>query len=172
MSGGGCSDRSLYLTALRDLMRVMAGAAMALAAGLALAQSYPERPVRLIVPYPPGGGSDVVARLLAPKMSEELGQPVVIDNRAGAATIIGLDMLAKSPPNGYTLGIATSTLAVNSTLNPNLPFNTARDFAPIMHAADGLYVLVVHPGVPAKSVSELIALAKSAPGKLNGAIAV
>ena len=149
----------------------MAGAGMALAAGLALAQAYPERPVRLIVPYPPGGGSDVVARLLAPKMSEELGQPVVIDNRAGAATIIGLDMLAKSPPNGYTLGIATSTLAVNSTLNRNLPFNTARDFTPIMHAADGLYVLVVHPSVPAKSVGELVALAKSAPGKLNGAIA-
>jgi tripartite-type tricarboxylate transporter receptor subunit TctC len=133
--------------------------------------SYPERPVRLIVPYPPGGGSDVVARLLAPKVSESLGQQVVIDNRAGAATIIGLDMLAKSPPNGYTFGIATSTLAVNSTLNRNLPFDTARDFAPVMLALDGLYVLVVHPSVPARTVAELVALVKSAPGKLNGAIA-
>jgi tripartite-type tricarboxylate transporter receptor subunit TctC len=135
------------------------------------ARAFPERPVRLIVPYPPGGGSDVMARILAPKVSEGLGQPVVIDNRAGAATIIGLDMLAKSPPDGYTFGIATSTLAVNSTLNKSLPFDTLRDFAPVMHAADGLYVLVVHPGVPAKSVRDLIALTKSAPGKLNAAIA-
>ena len=111
------------------------------------ARGYPDRPVRLIVPYPPGGGSDVIARMLAPKMSEGLGQQVVIDNRAGAATIIGLDMLAKSPPNGYTFGIATSTLAVNTTLNKSLPFDTLRDFAPVMLAADGLYVLVVHPGV-------------------------
>src|SRR6476469_7651030 len=96
------------------------------------ARSYPERPVRLIVPYPPGGGSDVMARILAPRMSESLGQQVVIDNRAGAATIIGLDLLAKSPPDGYTFGIATSTLAVNSTLNKSLPFDTLRDFAPIM----------------------------------------
>ena len=138
---------------------------------IACAQSFPDRPVRLIVPYPPGGGSDVIARILAPKMSEGFGQQVVIDNRAGAATIIGLDMLAKSPPDGYTFGIATSTLAVNSTLNKSLPFDTLRDFAPVMLAADGLYVLVVHPSVAAKSVRELVALAKSAPGKLNSAIA-
>ncbi len=136
-----------------------------------LAQSFPNRPVRLIVPYPPGGGSDVIARILAPKMSEGLGQQVVIDNRAGAATIIGLDLLAKSPPDGYTICITTSTLAVNSTLNKSLPFDTLRDFAPVMLAADGLYVLVVHPSVAAKSVRELVALAKAAPGKLNSAIA-
>ena len=123
------------------------------------------------MPYPPGGGSDVIARVLAPKMSEGLGQQVVTDNRAGAATIIGLDLLAKSPPDGYTIGITTSTLAVNSTLNKSLPFDTLRDFAPIMLAADGLYVLVVHPSVAAKSVRELVALAKAAPGKLNSAIA-
>ncbi|HEY0337947.1 MAG TPA: tripartite tricarboxylate transporter substrate binding protein [Burkholderiales bacterium] len=135
------------------------------------ARTFPDRPLRLIVPYPPGGGSDVMARILAPRLSEGLGQPVVIDNRAGAATIIGLDLLAKSPPDGYTFGIATSTLAVNSTLNKSLPFDTIRDFAPIMLAADGLYVLVIHPGVPAKSVRDLIALSRSAPGKLNAAIA-
>ncbi|MGZ5095909.1 MAG: tripartite tricarboxylate transporter substrate binding protein, partial [Burkholderiales bacterium] len=135
------------------------------------ARAFPERPVRLIVPYPPGGGSDVIARILAPRLSEGLGQQVVIDNRAGAATIIGLDLLAKSPPDGYTFGIATSTLAVNSTLNKSLPFDTIRDFAPIMLAADGLYVLVVHPGVPARSVRDLVALSRSAPGKLNAAIA-
>jgi tripartite-type tricarboxylate transporter receptor subunit TctC len=134
-------------------------------------RAFPDRPVRLIVPYPPGGGSDVMARILAPRLSEGLGQQVVIDNRAGAATIIGLDLLAKSAPDGYTFGIATSTLAVNSTLNKSLPFDTIRDFAPVMLAADGLYVLVVHPGVPAKSLRDLVALSRSAPGKLNAAIA-
>src|SRR4029079_1469589 len=134
-------------------------------------RGYPERPVRLIVPYPPGGGSDVMARILAPRMSEGLAQPVVIDNRAGAATIIGLDLLAKSPPDGYTFGIATSTLAVNTTLNKSLPFDTVRDFAPVMLAADGLYVLVVHPGVPAKSLRDLVALSKSSSARLNAAIA-
>ena len=133
--------------------------------------AFPARPIRLIVPYPPGGGSDVIARILAPKMSEGFGQQVVIDNRAGAATIIGLDLLAKSPPDGYTIGITTSTLAVNSTLNKALPFDTVRDFAPVMLAADGLYVLVVHPSVAAKSVRELVALARSAPARLNSAIA-
>jgi tripartite-type tricarboxylate transporter receptor subunit TctC len=137
----------------------------------AAASGYPDRPVRFIVPYPPGGGSDVIARILATKLSEGLGQQVVIDNRGGAASIIGLDLLAKSPPNGYTFGIATSTLAVNATLNPSIPFDTVRDFAPIMLAVDGLYVLVVHPGVPAKTVRELVALTKSAPGRLNAAIA-
>ena len=113
----------------------------------------------------------MIARILAPKMGEALGQQVVIDNRAGAATIIGLDMLAKSPPDGYTIGITTSTLAVNSTLNKSLPFDTLKDFAPVMLAADGLYVLVVHPAVAAKSVRELVALAKASPEKLNAAIA-
>ena len=144
---------------------------MALTATAVMPESYPSRPVRLIVPYPPGGGSDVIARILAPKVSEVFGQQVVIDNRGGAASIIGLEMLAKAPPNGYTFGIATITLAVNSTLNKSLPFDTLRDFAPIMHAVDGLYVLVIHPAVPAKSVAELVALAKSAPAKMNAAIA-
>ena len=157
-------------------MRLLLAAILGALASIAFAQSagsraFPERPVRLIVPYPPGGGSDVIARVLAPRMSEGLGQQVVIDNRAGAATIIGLDLLAKSPPNGYTFGIATSTLAVNSTLNKSLPFDTLRDFAPVMLAAEGLYVLVVHPGLPAKSVRELVALSKSTPGRLNAAIA-
>jgi tripartite-type tricarboxylate transporter receptor subunit TctC len=155
-----------YAAALAGMLALHAASAQPGAAN-----AFPDRPLRLIVPYPPGGGSDVIARLLAPKMSEGLGQQVVIDNRGGAASIIGLDMLAKAPPNGYTFGIATITLAVNSTLNKSLPFDTLRDFAPVMHAVDGLYVLVVHPSVPAKSVVELIALAKSAPGRMNAAIA-
>jgi tripartite-type tricarboxylate transporter receptor subunit TctC len=154
------------------------GVAVAVIAGMigasvvqAQTGSFPSRPIRLIVPYPPGGGSDVIARILAQKISEGFGQQVVIDNRGGASSIIGLDMLAKSPPDGYTFGIATITLAVNSTLNKSLPFDTLRDFAPVVMAADGLYVLVVHPSVAAKSVRELVALAKSAPEKLNSAIA-
>ena len=140
---------------LRDAtVRESAATAVLVAQVSTPSEKYPNRPIRLIVPYPPGGGSDVIARILAPKMSEGFGQQVVIDNRAGAATIIGLDMLAKSPPDGYTFGIATSTLAVNSTLNKSLPFDTLRDFVPIMLAADGLYVLVVHPAVAAKSVRE------------------
>jgi len=140
--------------------------------GLARAAgAFPDRPVRLIVPYPPGGGSDVIARILGAKMSEGFAQSVVIDNRPGAATIIGFDALAKSPPNGYTFGIATSTLTVNTTLNKSIPFDTRRDFAPIMLALDGLYVLVVNNAVPATTVRELIELTKNAPGKLNAAIA-
>ena len=143
-----------------------------LALPAALAQgNYPERPVRLVVPYPPGGGSDVVARIIAPKLGDGLGQQVVVDNRGGAATIIGMEMLAKSAPDGYTFGIATTTLAVTASLHKKLPFDAARDYAMIMLAADGLYVLVVHPSVPAKSVRELIALTKSASAKMNGAIA-
>jgi tripartite-type tricarboxylate transporter receptor subunit TctC len=154
----------------QPLLSIVA-AVLASPAHAATSRPFPERPVRLIVPYPPGGGSDVMARILAPRMSDGLGQPVVIDNRPGAATIIGVDTLAKSPPDGHTFGIVTSTLAVNTTLNKSLPFDTRRDFAPVMLAADGLYVLVVNPAVPAKSVRELIALTKSAPGKLNAAIA-
>jgi tripartite-type tricarboxylate transporter receptor subunit TctC len=157
----------------RTLRRVcIAISLMPFAQPAALAQgNYPERPVRLVVPYPPGGGSDVVARIIAPKLSDGLGQQVVIDNRGGAATIIGMDVLAKSAPDGYTFGIATSTLAVTASLHKKLPFDAARDYAMIMLAADGLYVLVVHPSVPAKSVRELIALTKSSSGKMNGAIA-
>ena len=133
--------------------------------------SYPDKPIRFIVPYPPGGGSDVIARILAPKLGDGLGQQIVIDNRGGAASMIGLDMLAKAAPNGDTFGIATSTLAVNAALDRKLSFDPARDFAPLMHVADGLYVLVVHPSVAAKSVNELVALAKAPASKLNGAIA-
>ena len=131
------------------------------------AQQFPSRPVRLIVPYPPGGGSDVIARILAPKMGEALGQQVVIDNRAGAATIIGLDMLAKSPPDGYTIGITTSTLAVNSTLNKSLPFDTLKDFAPVSKLASFDLVIAVAEGSRFKSFAEMLAYGRANPGKLN-----
>src|ERR1035437_10332420 len=133
------------------------------------ANSYPTRAIRLIVAYPPGGGTDVIARILAQKMSEGLGKQLVVDNRGGADTIIGTDLVAKAAPDGYTVGVATSTLTINTALYAKLPYDVARDFAPVTLQVKGLYVLVVHPSVAAKSMSELVALIKSAPGKLNAA---
>ena len=135
------------------------------------AQDYPARPIRLIVPWPPGGGADVIARVIFQKVGDATGQQVIVDNRGGASTIIGMEMVAKATPDGYTFGFPTSNLAVNPALYAKLPFDAARDLSPVMLAVNGLYILVVHPALPAKSVSELIALAKTSPGKLNASIA-
>ena len=135
------------------------------------AQDYPARPIRLIVPWPPGGGADVIARVIFQKVGDATGQQVIVDNRGGASTIIGMEMVAKATPDGYTFGFPTSNLAVNPALYAKLPFDVTRDLAPVMLAVNGLYILVVHPALPAKSVSELIALAKTSPGKLNASIA-
>ena len=135
------------------------------------AQDYPARPIRLIVPWPPGGGADVIARVIFQKVGDATGQQVIVDNRGGASTIIGMEMVAKATPDGYTFGFPTSNLAVNPALYAKLPFDATRDLAPVMLAVNGLYILVVHPALPAKSVSELIALAKTSPGKLNASIA-
>jgi tripartite-type tricarboxylate transporter receptor subunit TctC len=131
------------------------------------AQKFPDKPVRFIVPFPPGGGNDILARVLAPKLSESLGQPVVIDNRAGAGGNIGTDLAAKSAPDGYTIVIASNQVTMNPALYAKLPFDIEKDFAPIALAASVPMVLVVNPSVPAGSVKELIALAKADPGKLN-----
>jgi tripartite-type tricarboxylate transporter receptor subunit TctC len=129
---------------------------------------YPSKPVRLIVPWPPGGGADVLTRMLTPKLSEALGGQIVIDNRGGAAGNIGAEMAAKSPPDGYTIVMGgTGTLAVSPGLDRKLGYDPVRDFAPITLLATTPYVLVVHPSVPAANTRELIALAKSQPGKLN-----
>ncbi|MBX3661164.1 MAG: tripartite tricarboxylate transporter substrate binding protein [Burkholderiales bacterium] len=140
-----------------------------LAAGLALpvaAQSYPAKPVRVVVPFPPGGPTDIVTRLMAPKMAEALGQQVVVENRGGAGGAIGTEMVAKAAPDGYTLVMGTiGGLAVAKSLNPKLGYDTLRDLAPITQSVSVTSVLVVHPSVPAKSVKELLALAKK--GKLN-----
>jgi tripartite-type tricarboxylate transporter receptor subunit TctC len=137
--------------------------------GWALAQSkdYPVRPVRLIVPVPPGGSLDVTARIVTPRWSEILGQNVVIDYRPGANTIVGTELVARAPADGYTLLINTLPFVVNPALYPKMPFDTERDFAPVSLVGSSPFVLVVHPSVPAKSVRELIALAKAQPGKLN-----
>jgi len=133
----------------------------------AAAQSYPQRPITLVVPYPAGGGNDVLARLVADKMSHALGQQIVVENRGGAGGTIATRQVAKSAPDGYTLLIATSSLAINPSLYPNVGYDPRKDFAPIGLLASSSNVVLVHPSVPASSVTELIALAKQNPGKLN-----
>lgn len=138
------------------------------AAGIAQAQTYPAKPVRLILPFPPGGGTDVVGRLLAQKLGQALGQQVVVENRAGAGGRIGTDLAAKAPPDGYTLLLATSSvMGTGPALYKKLPFDMPKDFAPISLVAYTAYVLVAHPSVPAKSAKALVALAKSKPGGLT-----
>ena len=142
--------------------------ALVLAIGEAAAQSYPAKPVRIIVPFPPTGGSDVIARIFAPRLSEALGQQVLIDNRSGANGNVGTELVARATPDGYTLLFnGSGTLAINPSLYEKLPFDVLRDFAPVTLTVLQPHLLVVHPSVPAKSVKELIALAKAQPGRLN-----
>jgi tripartite-type tricarboxylate transporter receptor subunit TctC len=133
----------------------------------ALAQNFPDRPIRFVVPFPPGGGNDILARQLAPKMAESLGQPVVIDNRPGAGGNIGTELVAKAPPDGYTIVIASNQVTMNPWLYQKLPFDIEKDFAPVALAASVPMVLVVNPSVAAQNVKELIGLAKQQSGKLN-----
>jgi tripartite-type tricarboxylate transporter receptor subunit TctC len=126
---------------------------------------FPSKPIRIVVPYPPGGGADVVARFIAPKMAESLGQPVVVENRPGAAGNIGADQVAKSAPDGYTLLLHTSTVAMSPALG-KLPYDLLRDLAPVAHVAETAMVIAVHPSVPARGLPELIELARKSPGKL------
>src|SRR5512134_1682707 len=125
---------------------------------------YPTRPVRIIVPTSPPGGADVVARLIAPVLTERLGQQVVVENRAGASTMIGGEAVAKAPPDGYTLLMGISTLAINPATFRKVPYDALRDFVPITYAARQGLLLAVHPSFPAKTVKELIAIAKARPG--------
>lgn len=136
-------------------------------AGAAQAQNWPTKPIRIIVPYSPGGSTDVVFRILAPRLTEILGQSVVVENRPGGSSTIGLDIAAKSAPDGYTLGIPNITFGANPSLMKNMPFNTEKDFAPVSLVSIVTLVLTVHPSVPAKTVKELIALAKAKPNSLN-----
>ena len=132
----------------------------------AAAQDFPAHAIRFIVPSSPGGTSDILARLLAPKLAEALGQQVVVDNRAGASTVIGVAIVAKAPPDGYTIGITPAALATNPSMIRKLPFDTLKDFAPVSRLVEGPSTMVVHPSVPAKSIRELIAVAKKRPGSL------
>jgi tripartite-type tricarboxylate transporter receptor subunit TctC len=150
---------------LRSL--VLASAAALFAASGAAAQSYPAKPIRFIVPYPPGGGTDIVARLVAAKMTTSMGQPVLVDNKPGASTIIGTEMLAKAQPDGYTIGLITDSHAINQTFFPKLPYDAIRDFEPVTQLVFVPLVLVAHPSLNVKTVPELIAAAKANPGKIN-----
>jgi tripartite-type tricarboxylate transporter receptor subunit TctC len=133
-----------------------------------VAQNYPSKPIRFIVPFPPGGGTDTVARVISQRLAEQLGQQVVIDNRGGANAIIGTEMGAKAAPDGYTLTFTLpAAVAVNPSLYPSLPYAPLRDFAPVTQLNTIALLLVAHPGVQANSIRELIALAKSKPGQLT-----
>ena len=143
------------------------GVLFAIAPTAADAQKYPSRPIRLIVPVPPGSGTDLIARTLGQKMSERMGQPFVVENRGGASAAIGTDLLAKSPPDGYTIMMGYTVHATNPIFNSKLPYDTLRDTAPIAYVCYIPLVLDVHPSVPANSVQELIALAKSKPNGLS-----
>jgi tripartite-type tricarboxylate transporter receptor subunit TctC len=143
-------------------------ACIALALPLAVvAQAYPTKPVRLVIGLAPGGATDIVARTIAPALGEELGQPVVVDNRPGAAGSIGATLVARAPADGYTLFLASSSFTVNAVLQQNAGFDPLRDFEPITNIASGPFLLVASPRMPVTSVGELIAYAKANPGKLN-----
>jgi tripartite-type tricarboxylate transporter receptor subunit TctC len=130
--------------------------------------SYPTKPIRFVVPYPPGGTTDIVARGISAKLSERLGQQVIIDNRGGASTIMGAEAAAKAAPDGYTILLVTATtLSINPQVYPKLPYDVARDFAPITPVVYFPYVIAAHPSMPANSVAELIALARAKPGAVK-----
>jgi tripartite-type tricarboxylate transporter receptor subunit TctC len=135
------------------------------------AQAFPSKPIRIIVPSVAGGGTDITARTIAPKMSEVLGQPVVVENRAGAAMIIGSEAVARAAPDGHTLLMGISTMTINPFVYKKLPYDTVRDFAPLSQIVSLPNVLVVHPSLPSKTVKEFVALAKARPGTLNYASA-
>jgi tripartite-type tricarboxylate transporter receptor subunit TctC len=149
-------------------MRAIVAAVLLCATALAAAQDFPRKPIHLVVPFPPGGGNDTVARAIAQQVGPELGQPLVIDNRPGAGGSVGAELAAKAPADGYTLFLAgVGSHAVNPNLHSRLPYDPVRDFTPITLIASAPSVLVVNPGVPARSVAELTAYARANPGKLN-----
>jgi tripartite-type tricarboxylate transporter receptor subunit TctC len=149
-------------------MKTLSIAVFCIAASIASAQEYPAKPVRIVVPFPAGGVADLLPRIVGEKLSRKWGQPVVVENRVGAAGNIGMGEVARSAPDGYTIGLApTGNLTVNQTLFPNMGFDTRRDLAPVTLLAESPNVLVVNPSVPAKTFQELVAYAKANPGKLN-----
>lgn len=160
MQGG---DRT---SGVRGWIVVLAAAWIGAPAPL-VAQAYPAKPVRLVVPFPPGGPTDIVGRLVAQGLSQRLGQNVVVENRPGGSTAIGTEAVVRSAPDGYTLLLGSSTMAINPLVIPNLPYDALRDLAPVALAARLPGVLAVNPSVPAQNLREFIALAKSQPGRIN-----
>jgi tripartite-type tricarboxylate transporter receptor subunit TctC len=156
---------------MRGLLSCVVALAFAFAAGMAGAQSYPGKPVRLIVPFPPGGSNDIVGRMIAAQLGERLNHPVVVENKAGAGGVLGTDAAAKAPPDGYTLLLISVAYCFNPSLYKNLPYDQDKAFAPVSILATGPVALTVNPDVPVSSARELIALAKAKPGTLNYASA-
>ncbi|MEA2783790.1 MAG: hypothetical protein QOK29_5386 [Rhodospirillaceae bacterium] len=153
---------------MKTLFRAIAALAIVLTgAGGALAQNWPNRSIRMIVPYTPGGYTDLMARLVGNKISEALGQPIIFENKPGANAIIGTDVVAKAAPDGYTFGTVIAAHAVNATLNPKLPYDTLKDFSYVSLMSVAPLIMIAHPSLPANNVQELIALAKAKPGTLN-----
>ncbi|MEW6449686.1 MAG: tripartite tricarboxylate transporter substrate binding protein [Pseudomonadota bacterium] len=146
---------------------VLTGLLLAASVPQATAQNYPDRPVRLIVPFAAGGANDIVARLIQPSLERRLGQPIIVENRVGASGIIGTDVVAKSPPDGLTLGVALATHSVNPAVNPKMPYDTEKDLTPIILIGKNPLMFVVNANVPAKTVAEFAALAKANPDKYN-----
>jgi tripartite-type tricarboxylate transporter receptor subunit TctC len=153
--------------AIWRILRLAIAVPALLAGGLCLAQAYPTKPIRFIVPFAAGGASDIIARVIQPKLGEGLGQPVVIDNRGGAAGIIGTALAAKADPDGHTIVVVPSSHSINASLYAKLPYDSVKDFAPVIMLSLGPRLLAVHPSLPAKSVDGLIRLAKTRPGSLN-----
>ena len=148
-------------------MRIILGFAMLLAANAAVAQNYPNKPLRLVLPFGVGGLVDVPGRIIAAKLGDSMGQPIVVENRAGAGGTIGSEMVAKSKPDGYTLMITSPTHVISANLYKTLSYDALKDFTSIAKVADGPYVLVVNPGLPAKTVRDLIDMAKAQPGAID-----
>ncbi len=153
---------------MKKLLSVICTAALLTLSGAStLAQTYPSRPVKIIVPFGPGGFTDVVARILGVKLGESLGQSVVIENKPGAGSMIGSDLVAKSPPDGHTLLIVSSTHVISPWIYKNVPYDPIKSFTPVTKLVDSPYVLLTNPKVPAKNVQEFIALAKAQPDKIH-----
>src|SRR5437773_2088920 len=148
-------------------MRIAFAFLIALAAAAAFAQPYPSKPIRMVVPFPAGGSVDAVGRWVSQKLADAWKQPVLVDNRAGAGGNVGADVVAKSAPDGYTVLLTTPGLAISPSIYKKLPFDPLHDFAPVSQLTATFLILVVNPNVPANSVSELIALARAQPGRLN-----
>lgn len=154
------------MTGIKVLLRVVLGAVLLAAAAPGFSQAWPARPVRLVSQFPPGGGTDLIARLLAPKLTEAWGQQVIVENRPGAAGNLAAEHVAKSPPDGYTVLVANNTISINASLYQKLSYDLVKDLMPVAVVASTPVALAVHPSLPAKSVKELVALAKANPGKL------
>src|SRR5205085_930895 len=143
------------------------GLLLATAGPVVAQQPYPSKPVRYIIPYPPGGSTDPMGRMIAAKLTERWGQQVIVDNRPGGNTVIGTEFLARATPDGYTIGWASAALYSGPSLIPNLPYDTLKDFVGVTTISKSRIVLVLHPSVPANNLQELIALVKSKPGQFN-----